>query len=69
MLFFYLTVYLIRISFSNDICLHQHRWCNHFHFLFKKNQTGGGNDELKADAGKLIKSLKLSEHGFVSSNV
>jgi hypothetical protein len=32
-------------------------------------KTGGGNDELNADAGKSIKLLKLIEHGFISSNV
>jgi hypothetical protein len=28
-------------------------------------KTGGGNDELKADAGISIKLLKLTEHGLI----
>ncbi len=31
--------------------------------------TGGGNDELNADAGKSIKLLKFIEHGLLASNV
>ena len=32
-------------------------------------KTGGGNDELNADAGKSIKLLKFIEHGWLLSNV
>jgi hypothetical protein len=30
--------------------------------------TGGGNDELNADGGKLIRLVKLVRHGLVVSD-